>query len=264
MKKIIAIVTMSLAVIMVGCNNQHKSDKQVEELCEAQMEYCRLLKLQYNALNNEPQKVNKIQQKVYCDSVVKAVSQFPKDNHFFINWVGTIKNINIRKGTTNSSIDFDIDVTAPDSIVKITFECRNIINNDSIDNYPLYSDVVNLAEGSKVYFTGFLGDDILPNSLCKDFLPDEIEEPFDVIEISSIPLKNNISKPIIECFNLLCKFKELLNNIEDVSKTETNKMNRQFLSIQTEFSEKEKDVWKRIEYAFINACNREYQFRNVE
>lgn len=263
MKKLIAIVMM-LAVIMVGCSNQHKPDKQTEELCEAQTEYCRLLKLQYNALNNEPKKANKIQQKAYCDSVVKAVSQFPKDNPFFINWVGTIKNINIRKGAKNSSIDFDIDVTTPDSIVKITFECRNIINNDSINHYPLYKDVINLVEGSKVYFTGFLGDDVLPNSLCKAFLPDEINEPFDVIEISATPLKNDILKQIIECFNLVCKVKEAIDKGEDVSKAEGNNMEQQFLSIQSGFSEKDKDIWKRIEYAFSNACNREYHFRDVE
>ena len=64
MKKLIAIVMMMLAVIMVGCSNQHKPDKQTEELCEAQTEYCRLLKLQYNALNNEPKKANKIQKRV--------------------------------------------------------------------------------------------------------------------------------------------------------------------------------------------------------
>lgn len=258
------IVILLLAVVMVGCNNQHKPDKQVEELCEAQSEYCRLLKLQYNALNNEPKKANKIQQKAYCDSVIKAVSQFPKDNPFFINWVGTIKNINISKGTTNSSIDFDIDVTAPDSVVKITFECRNIVNNDSINNYPLYKDVVNLVEGSKVYFTGFLGDDVLPNSLCKAFTPDDIDEPFDVVEISSTPLENHLSKAITDCFNLVCRLKEILDKDEDVSKAEANKMEQQFISIQSNFSEKEQTVWKRLEYAFANACNREYHFRNVE
>lgn len=264
MKKILAIVMMTLTVVMVGCNNQHKSNKPLEGLPKSQTEYCRLLKLRFNALNDEPKKANKIQQKEYCDSVYKAVSQFTKDNPFFINWVGVIKNINIRKGARYSSIDFDIAVTAPDSVVKITFECRNVIDNDSIAKLPLYNDVKNLAEGSKVYFTGFLGDDVLPNSLCKAFIPDDVVEPFDVIEISLKPLKDNISKQVIDCFNLVCKVKKLIDEDANVLTSESNNMQQEFLSIQSNFSEMEKDIWTRLGYALGNAANREYGFKKVE
>lgn len=251
-------------MIMIGCNTRQQPDKQTEEICKKQIAYYNLLKLQHNATIGVPQKANRIQQEEYCDSVFKAVRQFTIDNPFFINWIGTIKNINIHKGYRYSSIDFDIAVTAPDSVVKITFECRNIIDNDSIEMFPLYNDVKDLAENSKIYFTGFLGDDVLPNSLCKEIVPYDINEPFDIIDISSKPLKDDISKNIIDCFNLICKFKELLKTDAKISASESDNMQKQFLNIQSKFSDQEKETWSRFEYAIGNASNREYGFLKVE
>lgn len=247
MRKIVVAILLTQLFSVLSCTQKVEDTKnEYSNLNDTQMKYYELITLQNNALNGKPRKINKIQQELYLDSVQKAQKAFYKENPIFFNWIGTIKNINMTKKDNRTVIDFEISLKHPYDTIKIKFICRGERFTDSLSNYHIYNAIKNIPDYSKVYFTGFLGDEIIHNYLYKDLTSDDIQESFDIIDLSTTPLDDSYPQKIIEYFRLNQEQHGLINKIVHrvhVDKKFMNEMSRKNRT-EKDYSEDEKEVFR--------------------
>jgi hypothetical protein len=175
--------------------NEGNTDKKSPVFPETQIKFQKLLaekqreRYKYNG--------NAIQEKEYMEKHETDLTNFLDSNRVFLNWIGTINEINIHDLFEGMKfITFTITISPTES-QKITFIGRFTVSEDKLSTDSFAHKLKRIPNGSTIYFDGSIST-LSDNSVFYDSNPsDHISNPiylFNLFNISRNPLKisNNL------------------------------------------------------------------------
>jgi len=173
---------------------------------------------------------NKIRKLEFLDSVRLATFQYVDSVKLFVNWEGRISDIDSKEYGNTTALEFDI-FYKPEKNRGVTFQCKYILPNDSLQIDELYQKVKALNGYETVYFDGFirtLADNTVKYSSGSTISDDSFlsfpKFEFFVVDISTTPQDNVLSDQMQNAVDLTFDVIEPLkaNFRKEISDKETH------------------------------------------